>query len=253
VKEEIVNLRSLLRIYGRCVAYPFMGICLFPLGVGAQSIQLQHRPYVETFVGKPKVSGNLLVGLRFGGVEGKFDPKAVGLYITPRVGGRPACVDISTRDGLYYAQNMYSIPAASGNLMPFETETAHPDTLSQYNIKEIAVTVRLVSDCNAPDVGDIVPAVINSQSRLPAVPSRTLPLVALVNAEPDRLKVALLRNGVEAATAECRSDPNAVQIAFTSSCEFSGSPGLAPGNYDLLIRVRERFASRDSHFSVQVP
>jgi hypothetical protein len=221
--------------------------------MGAQSIQLQHKPYIENFVGKPKVSGNLLVGLRFGGAEGKFDPKAIELYITPKVGGRSACVDISTRDGLYYAQNMYSIPAASGNLMPFESGTTHPDQLSHYNIQDIAVTVRMVSDCNAPDVGDIVPAIMNSPSRSPAKPSQTLSLVALVNAEPDRLKVALFKNGVEAATAECKSDPSAVQISFTSSCEFGGSPALAPGSYDLLIRVRERFATRDSHFSVQLP
>lgn len=248
-----MNLRSLLQICVRCVAYPLTGICFFPLGMGAQLIQLQHKPYIESFVGNPKVSGNLLVGLRFGGAEGKFDPKAIGLYITPRVGGRSACVDISTRDGLYYAQNMYNMPAASGNLLPFESETAHADKLAAYNIEDIAVTVRLVSDCNAPDEGDIVPAVMNSPSRPTAKSSQTLPLVAFVNAEPDRLKVALLRNGVEAATAECKSDPSAVQISFTSSCEFSGSPALVPGSYDLLIRVRERFASRDRYFSVQLP
>jgi hypothetical protein len=247
-----MNLRSLLQIYVRCVAYPIMGICLFPLGMGAQSIQLQHRPYVETFVGKPKVSGNLLVGLRFGGAEGKFDPNAVGLYITPTVGGRSACVDISSRDGLYYAQNMYSIPAASDKLMPFESGTTHADKLSAYKIEDIAVTVRLVSDCNAPDKGEIVPAVMKAPST-PAKPSQTLSIVALVNAEPDRLKVVLLRNGVEAATAQCKSDPTAVQISFTSSCEFSGNPALAPGSYDLLIRVRERFATRDTPFPIQIP
>jgi hypothetical protein len=230
-----------------------MGISFFPLGVGAQSIQLQHKPYIENFVGKPKVSGNLLVGLRFGGAEGKFDPQAIELYITPKVGGRSACVDISTRDGLYYAQNMYSIPAASGDLMPFESGTTHPDQLKQYDIEDIAVTVRLVSDCNAPDVGDIVPATLKSSSMPPVKPSQTRSLVALVNAEPDRLKVALLKNGVEAATAECKSDQNKVQISFTSSCEFSRGPTLAPGSYDLLIQVRERFATRDSHFSVLIP
>jgi hypothetical protein len=248
-----MNLRSLLQMCVRCVALPLLGICVSSLGIGAQSIQLQHRPYVESFVGKPKVSGNLLVGLRFGGTAGNFDPKAIGLHVTPKLGGHSACVDISTRDGLYYAQNMYSIPAASGNLVPFESGTAHADLLSKYNIADVAVTVRLVSDCNAPDVGDLVPAIMNSPSGPPAKPSQTLSLVALVNAEPDRLKVALLRNGVEAATAECKSDPNAVQISFTSSCAFSGGPDLPPGRYDLLIRVRERFASRDSHFSVQLP
>jgi hypothetical protein len=226
---------------------------VFPCSIRAQSIRLQRPPYIESFVGKPKVSGNLLVGLRFGEAAGNFDPKAIGLFITPRVGGHFACVDISSRDGLYYAQNMYGLPAASGNLVPFETGTAYTAKLSQYNIGDIAVTVRLVSDCNSPDEGVIVPAVVSSPSRPIAKSSQTLSLVALVNAEPDRLKVALLRNGVEASIAECKSDPNAVQISFTSSCEFKGSSALPSGNYDLLIRVRERFAARDSHFSVQLP
>lgn len=241
-------MRSLLQTGFRCVVCSLLGACVFPCCIGAQSIQLQHKPYIENFVGKPKVSGNLLVGLRFGGAEGNdFHPDAIALHITPKVGGRSACVEISTRDGLYYAQNMYSIPAASDKLMPFESGTTHADKLSAYKIEDIAVTVRLVSDCNAPDKGEIVPPVMNSPSRPPAS------LVALVNAEPDRLKVALLRNGVEAATAQCKSDPTAVQISFTSSCEFSGNSALAPGSYDLLIRVRERFATRDSHFSVQLP
>lgn len=242
-----MNLRSLLQICGRRVAIVLMGIAYFSLGIAAQSIPLQHKPYIQNFVGKPKVSGNLLVGLRFGGIEGSFMPNGVALYITPKVAGHPTCVDISSRDGLYYAQNMYNIPAGTG-LLPFETGGKYPQELSHYNIADIAVIVRLVSDCNAPDLGDIVPASMNS-----AKPPQTLSLVALVNAEPDRLQVSLLKNGVEAATAECRSDPSAVQISFTSSCVFSGAAAPAPGRYDLLIRVRERFATRDSHFSVQLP
>src|ERR1039458_4138603 len=206
-------------------------VCVFPCCGRAQSIRLQHPPYVESFVGKPKVSGNLLVGLRFGEAAGTFDPKAIGLFITPKVGGHLACVDISSRDGLYYAQNMYSMPATSGNLAPFETGTAYAAKLSQYNIGDIAVTVRLISDCNSPDEGVIVPAIVSSPSKPLAKSSQALSLVALVNAEPDRLKVTLLRDGVEASIAECKSDPNAVQISFTSSCEFKGGSALSPGSY----------------------
>ena len=248
-----MSVKSLLRVCVRCVVYPLLSVCCFSCCVTAQSIHLRHKPYVDSFVGNPKVSGNLLVGLRFSEASGNFNPSAVGLYVTPKVGGQSACVDISSRDGRYYAENMYEMPATSGNIMQFDADTAYAAKLSRYDIRDIAVTVRLVNDCNAPDEGKVVPAIMNSISNLPTKSPHNLLLVALVNAEPDRLKVALLRNGAESAVAECKSDPKAVQISFTSSCEFRGTAALAPGNYDLLIRVRERFASRDSHFSVQLP
>ena len=216
----------------------------------AQTIALKKRPYNESFIGKPKVSGNLLVGLRFGEAGGIFNPSAIGLYLTPKLGGHSACVDISSRDGLYFAQNMYDLPSSGGRIVPLETPTSFSSKLSQYRIGEMAVTVRMVSDCNSPDEGEIVPAVLSSSSEKP---SRKPVLVALVNAEPDRLKVALLKNGAEVSAAECRSEPNAVKISFTSSCEFKGSADLPPGSYDLLIRLRERFALRDSHFTVLLP
>lgn len=246
-------LKSSLHACVRSVVYALLGVCLFPCCIVAQSIALLHKPYVESFVGKPKVSGNLLVGLRSGEAAGSFNPKAVGLYVTPKVGGRSACVDISSRDGRYYAQNTYGMPTASGNFAPFDADTKYSEQLSHYDLKDIAVTVRLVGDCNAPDEGEIIPAVVGTQSRAPASSLRNRSLLAFVNAEPDRLKVVLLRNGIEVSAAECKSDPTAVQIAFTSSCEFKENDGLAPGSYDLLIRVRERFAWRDSHFSVQLP
>jgi len=248
MKVGRMTMRSLLQTGFQWALCCVSAVCLFPCCIRAQSIRLQHPPYVESFVGKPKVSGNLLVGLRFGGASGNFDPKAIGLFVTAKVGGRPACVDISSRDGLYYAQNMYNLPAPSGGFIPFETSTAYASKLSQYDIGDVAVTVRLVGDCNSPDEGEIVPVVMS-----PTKPSQPISLVALVNAEPDRLRVSLLKNGIEAATAVCASAPNAVQISFTSSCEFRGGPVLERGSYDLLIRVRERFASRDSHFSVQLP
>jgi hypothetical protein len=247
-----VAMKSFLSKSLRRTQWAILAICVLPCCILAQSIRLQHPPYVESFVGKPKVSGNLLVGLRFGEASGKFNPSAVGLLIPPRVGWRSACVDISSRDGLYFAQNMYEIDGASGGLATIQAITKYSDELLRYKNEDIAVTVRLVSDCNAPEVGELVPAILNASSRTVAR-SPNLSLVALVNAEPDRLKVALLRNGVEASIAECKSDSNAVQISFTSSCEFKASTALAPGNYDLLIRVRERFASRDSHFAVHIP
>jgi hypothetical protein len=227
-------------------------VCLFPRCNSAQSVHLQHQPYVESFVGKPKVSGNLLVGLRFGAVAGNFNPRSVGLLIPANSGWRSACVDISSRDGLYFAENMYNIDGASGGFASIQSATKYFDELLRYKNEDIAVTVRLVSDCNAPEVGDIVPAILSASAPSPTRPAN-LPLMALVNAEPDRLHVALLKNGAEVAAAICASDLNAVQISFTSSCAFKGSPALPPGSYDLLIRVRERFAARDSHFSVQLP
>jgi len=244
--------KSFLLTSLRCVLCAIMAICMRPCDILAQTIRLHHPPYVESFVGKPKVSGNLLVGLRFGEASGKFNPSAVGLLIPPRVGWHSACIDISSRDGLYFAQNLYEIDGASGGLAFIQAVTKYSKELLRYKNEDIAVTVRLVRDCNVPEVGELVPAILNASSRT-ATKSLGHSLVALVNAEPERLKVALLRNGVEASIAECKSDPNAVQISFTSSCEFKGTPDLAPGSYDLLIRVRERFASRDSHFVVHLP
>jgi len=44
------------------------------------------------------------------------------------------------RDGLYYAQNMDSLPVASGNFIPFETGTVYASKLTQSNVGDVAIT-----------------------------------------------------------------------------------------------------------------
>jgi hypothetical protein len=219
----------------------------------AQTIKLVAPPYLETFVGNPEVSGSLLVGVAAGAPTGAFDPNAVAVSLSAELRGRKACVEVASRDGRYSAENLYQLPDGSGTAF-LETQTKYIQQLSRYDAKEIAVTIRLVDDCNSPKQGLIVPALLQlkaSEHQPDAGRAGRRRLVIFVNKDKESLMVSLLKSGAEVARATCNSEPNSVNIAFTSSCSVVAD--LAPGGYALLIRVHERFSSRDSRFEVLLP
>ena len=229
---------------------------LFACSVPALRAQVIHRvnpqsQYVETFVQDPSVSGNLLVGLAWmpanesslPKAEAKFNAKEVGVFLSPALQNRKACVEVSSQDGRYFAQNLYQLPDSQGPEV-FAADTNYRTQLHRYSLSEMAVSIRLVDDCNSAERGFLVPArMINKET--------DGLLVAYVNADAQRLKVSLRRKGA-AGTIEgkCVDGPNdAVKISFSSACTFN-TP--APEDYDLTVQVQERFTSRDFVFKVSL-
>ena len=74
------------------------------------------KQYFERYLDNPKVSGNLLVGVRWARADentaapGKFDPGNVHLVVPARLPARTACVEVNSKDGRYSAENLYAVP-----------------------------------------------------------------------------------------------------------------------------------------------
>ncbi len=215
--------------------------------------------YVETFVQDPSVSGNLLVGLAWmpakesslPKAEAKFNAKEVGVFLSPALQNRKACVEVSSQDGRYFAQNLYQLPDSQGPEV-FAADTNYRTQLHRYSLSEMAVSIRLVDDCNSAERGFLVPAkMINKETDGFVANVAGQLLVAYVNADAQRLKVSLRRKGAAGTIqGKCVDGPNdAVKISFSSSCTFN-TP--APGDYDLTVQVQERFTSRDFVFKLSL-
>ena len=215
-------------------------------GIRAQLISRVNprTDYVETF-GDPKVSAlSLLVGLAWGPPKTSlpFKPDEVGILLTPALQNLKACVEISSQDGRYFAQNLYQLPNRPG-AGTFDAPSKHVKELHNYPVVEMAVSIRLVDDCNSADRSLRVPARITPDVSSPA-------LVAYLNADAQHLTVSLRKKGTsELIGSICESTPERNNISFSSSCTFTNPP---PDDYDLVVEVQEGFSSRKSVFKVSL-
>lgn len=237
------------------------GLCLIGYlapGTAAQSIRRVNPKYVETFVQDPRVSGSLLVGLAWGLPEGspeaktvaKFDAEQVGIFLFPILRGRKACVEVSSQDGRYFAQNLYELPDMQGP-EDFDASTHYREQLNHYSVSEMAVSIRLVNDCNSAEQGSLVPARMNNGPvNASDANGGGRPLLAYFNADSQRLTVSLQRKGAaEPIRGNCRTEESAVKISFSSACKFYGPP---PGDYELIVELQERFKPQVSRFQVSI-
>lgn len=209
-------------------------------------VELVSDAYVESFIPNAKVSGGLLVGVKWADSAGAFSPAKVSIRVPKEAQGHKACVEINSQDGRYTAQNLYMIKADPGQPARFETKTAFAQNLSQYNTSAMAVNVRLVDACDSPEVGPLVPASLDEPAK--AGPSRKL--LVLMNAEPHKLALRLLDHGKEVGHFNgCSAVGSSVNVAFTSSCEIALDQ-VAGGAYDLEAKVNERFDHVTKHFTL---
>jgi hypothetical protein len=204
--------------------------------------------YVESFIPNAKISGSLLVGVKWADETGNFDPSKINLRVPAVAKGRKACVEINSQDGRYSAKNLYQIKADTAPVASFETKTAFASNLSQYNAQTMAVAVRLVDSCDSADVGTLLPVSLNA----PAAAAAGRKLAVLVNAEPHKVALRLTdAKGEIGHFTGCTSVGSNVNVAFTSSCELV-LDRVTPGASDLEVRVNERFDRSVKHFPIML-
>ncbi len=212
--------------------------------------------YVDFFLQNPKVSGNLLVGLRWGGLNEaapqKFDPENIRMVVPATLNPRSACVDIASKDGRYTAENLYAVPADVTPRPRLWAESRFSKTLVGYPLDNIAVMIRAVDKCDAAQFGTLIPALLlprGAAAAMPAVPA----LVAYVNAGPDRVGLDLLAAGKSVnADIKCRGAGNDVQIAYSTICIIQPETRLAAGSYIMRVTVKERFKSVPTEFRLRI-
>ncbi len=211
-------------------------------------------PYAELFIDNPKVSGNLLVGLRWGGPDGRddtfFDPDNVGLALPRGIQLSNVCVDIVSKDGRYTAENLYEVGSA-GTHPTLGGEHDFRRRLQTYRIDDMAVMVRLSASCDGGDTDVLVPAIVTPASAGLGSAARDR-LVAYVNADPAKVRLSLLGRDMSALAADMRcADPGpGVRIAYSAVCVIVPKAPLPDTRMTLRLATRERFRTVNTDFAL---
>jgi hypothetical protein len=230
-----ISIGAVLALTGPSLAYAQAGM-----------VQLAEKPFVESFVGNPRVSGNLLVGLHLGRSQRAFDPAGIRVPVSARFLGRPACVHVSTRDGRYSAENVYVLPKSAG-AAALEMPSRYVSELARLTADDVAVTIRDVNSCRAAGFGTVVPAQLAAGE-----PAREL--VALVNPGFARVEARLKQGAREVVPAtRCERIEGQVRIAFSVRCVLAAPAAFAPGSYQLELVLRESTSSETVPIAVLIP
>lgn len=207
-------------------------------------VRLAQSPFAESFLGNPKVSGNVLVGLQLGRSEQAFNPTGIGVPVSARFSARRSCVLISSRDGRYSAENAYELPAGTG-ISTLEMPTRYASQLSKMKFEDIAVLVRDVPVCASVSLGALVPVLMPKQG--------SGELIALINPGFARAEARVVRDGKEiVATTRCTDISGEIRIAYSSRCVLSANPPLH-GDYVLELTLRETTSRDTISFPILIP
>jgi hypothetical protein len=248
------------------VAPLMLSMTSVPVGAASEKDILQlaggsETDYVDFYLQNPKVSGNLLVGVHWARADdtGKslasFDPKNVRLVLPAGLQARSICVDITSKDGRYTAENLYAVPPNAARQPRLDARTKYEPELGHYDIDSIAVMIRAVPTCDAAEFGRLIPAVLVPRGADISAAISTVPaLVVYVNADPDRVTLTL--NPADASggklDAKCESAAKGVSISYSTACTFRPATRLVGGQYKLHLEIKERFKKVPTEFDLLI-
>ena len=207
--------------------------------------------YTEMYLQNPKVSGSLLVGLRWAGPDGNYDPHNIRLSLPTHVPGSRACVDVVSKDGRYTAENLYAVASTSRQVL-LNASTQFEQELNDYQAGDVGIIVHAGSDCESEE-GGIIPALV--------VPLHTYPgsgregFIADINADPELVSAKLVNlDGVELpARSACVAAGGGVHIAYSSVCTITPTSDLPRSAIKLRLLIKERFTTVNNDFTLLLP
>ncbi len=238
----------MIRLWSRVLLYVLL-VGFTPMMARGQTIPFA-GPYDES-LSNAKIAGGFLLGLRSGVDSDHFNPKAVGLYISPALAGQSVCVDIHSRDNKYSALNTYRIPRdLVGMTGIFAVDTKFEKLLTGYESRDMAVIIHL-DECVGKPNRTILPAVMGHDKSNEV--AATKQITVYINEEPGALIVTLKsRNGATGPKGLCSDATRILASAYLSTCVVSVPAG--PGAYDLRVLVHGAFSDSDTMiFPVTVP
>jgi hypothetical protein len=231
----------------------FCGICVTLLGlapvaaqIGKQAIQ-PIGAYQEFYVANPKVSTALLVGLRWGSLDGSFDPENVRVDLPAELSGK-LCVELVSEDGRYEAENLYATDIADKHPV-FFAKTDYTAKLQAYPAASMGIVIRRAESCDDDASGGILPAIV-TPLHTQALWFNPRQLVVYLNAEPQFVTATLttLGGAPVAARSGCGLPSGEVEIAFRAVCTIESDKSLLRESLTLHVALKERYATRVQNF-----
>jgi hypothetical protein len=211
----------------------------------------------ELYLQNPKVSGSLLVGVLWDAPQGTYDPQKILVSLPSQSNISNICVELASKDGRYTAEGLFDVPKGVtrqkeiGRPLRLKYKTKYGAKLREYQVSDIAVLVREAVSCGAINAGRVLPAIVmpSGSANLKASPD-SRKLVIYLNADPDRIHIALQPLGGIEPKADCKGVGESVHIAYRARCTLVLPEILAQQNYELEIRKTESFKTVPTKFSI---
>lgn len=182
----------------------------------------------ESFDAISPVSGIPLAGLTMGKEQGNLDINNVKIT-TPLLADRLTCIIARTRDGRYYSENPYIVPAATQNaslakIAPATQKYARP--LSKYKDENYALIGRLVSGNNCEAAADMyLPRVTDPKSSelFMYINSGSGSTIVTATLLPNRDERGTIKNR-NFRIFHCNLLTDGANIAFDTECSLDVAP-----------------------------
>jgi hypothetical protein len=181
--------------------------------------------------GAARVVGATIVGLRFGGPAGSFDPKNIHVQIGSDAGvaGKVLCMRALSRDGRYFARAQYQIPSAGVAAPLLDFRTNFLSRLQAYGAGDLAILVSGRQSCN--DAKELQNFAIAH-----GVPPGATQLIVQIRAGDSRVRAQLGQNNAAITPAIiCEKLQNGPTVAYTSECALPLPASVKSGTYQLSI------------------
>jgi hypothetical protein len=201
----------------------------------------------EEYASQVKVSGSVLVGLAIGSLDRHAaDPRELRIPLDGFSETTPMCLTANTRDGQYWSEATFTVPAKATGLGELEPQPQWRfiEKLARYDRRKFAALARYGANC------DTGPGV----AYLPVVYDGSRILTAAINSQRAIVSAAqLVLANKPAITGRCiEVDPDVHATAFDLVCEFdlgAAEPGLA----SLRLRRHQRTGVRTDEFAIRLP
>ena len=199
----------------------------------------------EDFATSVNVSGTVITGLMIGSQEVP-DPSGLTFRINEEAKVH-ACLQARTRDGQYWAESVFDIPAKQGAVFSISPRDGwrHLSKLSKYGENDFAALLRVGKDCDIVTDAPLMPVFAQQNS------PRKLRVV--INSQRAiRLSAELESRSGEIHQAHC-AKPDTRQIrstAFDYICTFDI---FSEGTSVLTLRRRMRTSSTTDRYEVHIP
>jgi hypothetical protein len=215
------------------------------------------KQFNEIYLRNPTVSGSLLVGVRWDVPPGKYDPQEILVGLPSQSDISNICVELASKDGRYTAEGLFKGPKGAtrqneiGRPLRLKYKTEYGAKLREYQASDIAVLVREAVSCETVKPGRVLPALVmpSGSANLKASPG-SRKLVIYLNADPDRIHVALQSLGGKVSQADCKGVGESVHIAYRARCTLALPEFLAQQNYVLEIQKTESFKTVRTEFPI---
>jgi hypothetical protein len=184
----------------------------------------------ETFSISVNSAGGMLVGMWLGAnLNANIDLSKLAVQL-PRNPVGQLCLQITTRDGRYYGEQIFDTSRTNGGRLALSLNSKYARELANYSYKDLAVLLELRENCKKNNTGIIVPAVLMGND------NKSSFYFYINSKSPAASLTALNKKGDSIAYGQCDEIKDGARTAFDRMCFLT----IPDRNLDSVLVIRLR-------------